>query len=89
MLRASVAPEGVQSSASSSLGSKSLGADRFNLLLLEDGEYYFRDHASYYWKEGRRCVWQGQAEGPATGARWPAGRAGAGGCCRASGALGQ
>lgn len=30
--------------------------ERWNLLLLEEGEYYFRDHASYYWKDGRRWV---------------------------------
>ncbi len=25
--------------------------DRFNLLLLEDGEYYFKGHTAYYWPE--------------------------------------
>lgn len=23
--------------------------DRFSLLLLDDGEYYFRSHTAYYW----------------------------------------
>lgn len=52
-LRAEASP----ASAASSLGSRSFGlsgGDRFSLLLLEDGEYYFRDHACYFWKGGRR-----------------------------------
>lgn len=38
-------------------GSGSLGvapaaaADRFSLLLLEDGEYFFKAHTAYYWPE--------------------------------------
>jgi hypothetical protein len=26
------------------------GEDRFSLLLLEDGEYYFRDYNCHFWK---------------------------------------
>jgi hypothetical protein len=53
--RQSAAP--VVATAHSSFGSGfGSSGDRFNLLLLEDGEYYFRDHACYYWKDGRRWV---------------------------------
>ena len=45
----------VEESVHSSFGA-GLSSERFNLLLLEDGEYYFRDHACYYWKERRRSV---------------------------------
>lgn len=44
------ARQGVELAAASSFAA----SDRFNLLLLEDGEYYFRDHACYYWREHRR-----------------------------------
>jgi hypothetical protein len=33
-------------------GSGSAAAsDRFNLLLLEDGEYFFKGHTAYWWTE--------------------------------------
>ena len=32
------------------------GEDRFSLLLLEDGEYYFRDYSCHFWKHSdQRC----------------------------------
>lgn len=31
--------------------------ERFSLLLLDDGEYYFRSHTAYYWThDGKRVV---------------------------------
>lgn len=37
-------------------GSQSGVAGRFSLLLLEDGEYYFKGHTAYHWVEERkRC----------------------------------
>ncbi|GAB4819113.1 hypothetical protein N2152v2_006159 [Parachlorella kessleri] len=47
----------VEESVQSSFGA-GFSSERFNLLLLEDGEYYFRDHACYYWKERRRVAGQ-------------------------------
>lgn len=47
---------GLESCAPSFGGaSGTAAADRFSLLLLEDGEYYFRSHTAYHWPEdGRR-----------------------------------
>ena len=40
---------------SSGSAASAAGGDRFNLLLLEDGEYYFRGHTAYHWVEdGKR-----------------------------------
>ena len=31
------------------------GEDRFSLLMLEEGEYYFRDYTCHHFKSNARC----------------------------------
>lgn len=49
-------PELAQRSASARSGSSAATgqADRFSLLLLDEGEYYFKGHTAYYWVEERK-----------------------------------
>ena len=69
-------PELAQRSASARSGSSAATgqADRFSLLLLDEGEYYFKGHTAYYWVEERkRWVvlhgWRGRPPGQATARR--------------------
>jgi hypothetical protein len=39
---------------SGSSGGGPAATDRFSLLLLEDGEYFFKGHTAYYWPEEQR-----------------------------------
>ena len=68
-------PDLAQRSASARSGSSAATgqADRFGLLLLDEGEYYFKGHTAYYWVEERkRWVVHGWWAAPS----WPGAPAG-------------
>jgi hypothetical protein len=64
-------PDLAQRSASARSGASAATgqADRFGLLLLDEGEYYFKGHTAYHWVEERkRWVahgWWGRSPGQA------------------------
>ncbi len=51
---AEAAARGEGPSPSKASASAAPGADRFSLLLLEDGEYYFSAHTASHWVEDQR-----------------------------------